>query len=289
MKRRILVLITAAWAGPMLLSARPGQESLRIDHSPLASYRAGETVTIAARAPGAKEMRILFRFPGVEKFQIRKMTRGTGDDFAYDLDSREVTGTSFDYYVEAEGTREISFLPAGAPSSFFTVRGEGGPVPEVPADLPSPAPAEGKVRWPVSLTGTAQAVMYEKDESATPKDLPAAGNLRLAADYRKGDTNVVFDSTLAYSNTPMAGEKDIDLANMAVSVTHGQHSLKAGDVNITESEFTVQGLGRRGLEYSYGGANASVHIFDINSQQPRGFDVYRQAQDARAGGMRLHR
>lgn len=274
MKRRILILVAFGWLGPMLLSARPGQEDLRIEHTPFASYKTGESVTIAARAPGAKGMRILFRFPGVDRFQVRKMTGGPGDAFSYVLDSREVTGTSFDYYVEAERKGEIAFLPAGAPSSFFTARGEGGPAPEVPADLPSPAPAEGKVNWPVSLTGTAQAVMHESEESATPKDLPVAGNLRLAADYRKGDTNIVFDSTLNYSNTPVRGEKDIDLANMAVSVVHGQHALKAGDVNITESEFTVQGLGRRGLEYSYSGAKASVHVFDINSQQPRGFDGF---------------
>ena len=61
---------------------------------------------------------------------------------------------------------------------------------------------------------------------------------------------------------------------MTVSVVHDRHSLKAGDVNITESEFTVQGLGRRGLEYAYSGAKASVHVFDINSQQPRGFDGF---------------
>ncbi len=274
MKRQIIALVALAWAGQAVVSARPAPESMLIEHTPVASYRTGENLTIAARAPGARGMKVLFRFPGVDAFQVRKMIRGAGDDFTYALDTREVTGASFDYYVEAERKGEIAFLPAGAPAAFFTAAGEGGPAPEVPDDLPSPAPAEGKVTWPVSLTGTAQAVLHEKDESATPKDLPVAGNVRLAADYRKGDTNVVFDSTFNYSNTPVPGEKNIDLSNMAVSVVHDRHSLKAGDVNITESEFTVQGLGRRGLEYAYSDAKASVHVFDINSQQPRGFDGF---------------
>lgn len=274
MKRHIVALIALGWAGQMVLAARPAPDSLLIEHAPVASYRAGESLTIAARAPGARGMRIFFRFPGVEEFQVRKMARSTGDDFTYALDSREVTGASFEYYVEAERRAEVAFLPAGAPAAFFTAAGEGGPAPEVPSDLPVPGPAEGKVTWPVSLTGTAQAVLYEKDEASTPKDLPVAGNVRVAADYRKGDTNVVFDTTFNYSNTPIPGEKNIDLANMAVSVVHDKHSLKAGDVNITESEFTVQGLGRRGLEYAYAGAKASVHVFDINSQQPRGFDGF---------------
>ena len=275
MQRQVIALIALGWMGQALLYGGPGPDGLRIEHTPIAAYRAGESLTIAARAPGAREMRILFRFPGVEEFQVRPMARGSDDDFTYALDSREVTGNSFEYYIEAEGKGETAFLPAGAPSSFFTAAGEGGgAAPAIPDDLPSPSPAGGKVTWPVSLTGTAQAVIYEKDESSSPKDLPLAGNVRLAADYRKGDTNVVIDSTFNYTNTPVQGEKDIDLANMAVSVVHDRHSLKAGDVNITESEFTVQGLGRRGLEYAYSGAKASVHVFDINSQQPRGFDGF---------------
>ncbi len=274
MKRQIIALMALGWMGQLALSAQPLPGPLQIEHAPLVSYRVGESLIIGARAPGALGMRILFRFPGVNEFQVRKMSMGEGGEFSFALDSREITGTSFDYYVEAERKGEIAFLPAGAPSSFFTAAGEGGPAPEVPGDLPSPTPAEGKVTWPVSLTGTTQAVIYEKDESATPKDFPAAGNARLAANYRKGDTNVVFDSTFNYSNTPVQGEKNIDLSNMALSVSHDQHSLKAGDVNIAESEFTVQGLGRRGVEYAYTGAKASVHVFDINSQQPRGFDGF---------------
>jgi hypothetical protein len=274
MKKNVIALMAWGWLGQLALSAQPVQVSLQIEHAPVASYRVGESLIITARAPGARGMRVLFRFPGIGEFQVRKMSKGEGGEFSFALDSREVTGTSFDYYVEAERKGELALLPAEAPSSYYTATGEGGPAPEVPGDLPSPTPAQGKVTWPVSLTGTGQAVIYEKDESATPKDYPLAGNVRLAANYRKGDTNVVFDTTFNYSNTPVQGEKDIDLSNMAVSVSHDQHSLKAGDVNITESEFTVQGLGRRGLEYAYAGAKASVHVFDINSQQPRGFDGF---------------
>jgi hypothetical protein len=274
MKRQVVVLMALGWMGQLALSAQPVSGSLQIEHAPVVSYRVGESLIIAARAPGGRGMRIFFRFPGVDEFQVRKMSQGESGEFSFAFDSREVTGASFSYYVEAERKGEIVFLPAGAPSALFTAQGEGGPLPEVPGDLPSPMPAEGKVSWPVSLTGTTQAVIYEKEGTATPKDFPVAGNVRLATNYRKGDTNVVFDSTFNYSNTPVQGEKDIDLSNMAVSVSHDQHSLTAGDVNITESEFTVQGLGRRGLEYAYSGPKASVHVFDINSQQPRGFDGF---------------
>ena len=274
MRRLVISLIALAWAGPVFVTAQPAPQNLQIEHAPVASYRIGEGLTVVARTPGAKGMKIFFRFPGVSEFQVRKMTRGEDGGFTYALDTREVTGASLDYYVEAERKGEIAFLPAGAPASFFTAAGEGAPPPEVPADLPSATAGEGKVTWPVNLTGTVQAVMYENNEAATPRDLPVAGNVRLAANYKKGDTTVVFDSTFNYSNTPVPGEKNVDLSNMAVSVVHDQHSLKAGDVNITESEFTIQGLGRRGLEYAYSGAKGSVHVFDINSQQPRGFDGF---------------
>ena len=274
MKRLIVAFVGWASLGPVLLAAQSAPGRLVIEHEALASYRGGESLTVSARAAGARAMRILFRFPGVSEFQVRKMDGDGAGGFTFALDSREVTGASFEYYLEAERKGEAAFLPAGAPDAVFKARGEGVSQPEVPGDLPAPTSSAGKVSWPVSLNGSAQAVVYEKDESATPKDMPVAGNVRLAAEYRKGDTTVVFDSNFNYSNTPVAGENDIDLSNMAVSVTHGGHSLRAGDVNITESEFTIQGLGRRGLDYSYGGSKASVHIFDVNSQQPRGFDGF---------------
>jgi hypothetical protein len=274
MRRQIVACAILSILGPALLQAAVPSDRLQIEHTALASYRSGESLAVAARAPGARTMRIRFRFPGVTEFQVRKMDGSDSGAFSFALDSREVTGTSFEYYLEAERKDEAAFLPAGAPSKVFTVRSEGGAPPEVPSDLPAPTSSAGKVTWPVSLNGSAQAVLYEKDEASTPKDLPVAGNVRLAAEYRKGDTTVVFDSNFNYSNTPVAGEKNVDLSNMAVSVSRGGHALKAGDVNVTESEFTVQGLGRRGLDYSYSGAKGSVRIFDINSQQPRGFDGF---------------
>ena len=219
----------AGVGGTVALSARPAAESLLIEHTPVVVLSDRGKPDHRRRAPGARGMRILFRFPGVDEFQVRKMTRRRRTTISPtpSIPARSPGRPSIITSRPSARARSRSFRRGPRPRSSRPA-GEGGPPPEIPADLPSPAPAEGKVTWPVSLTGTAQAVMYEKDEASTPKDLPLAGNVRLAADYRKGDTNVVFDSTLTYSNTPVPGEKDIDLANMAVSVVHGQALAQGG-------------------------------------------------------------
>ena len=58
---------------------------------------------------------------------------------------------------------------------------------------------------------------------------------------------------------------------MMLSLSKDNHVLKAGDININESEYTVSGLGRRGMEYAYDNQKAYVHVFDVSSQQPKGF------------------
>jgi hypothetical protein len=276
MSKRIISFVWALWTAAGLVAPQlPGAARLRLEHTALMSFKRGEKVIISAKAPGARWVRVFFRYPGVEKFQVRKMDKKENNDFSYAIDSREITGASFDYYLEGESNGEVAFWPSGAPVSFLSVAGEGGgDIPPIPADLPPPEAPKAAVNWPVNLTGTAQAALYENEESAVPRDTQGAGNVHVAANYQKDGLGVVFDSNLSYSNTPVRGERNFDLSNMALAVTRNGHSLKAGDVNITESEFTIQGFGRRGLEYAYSGASGSVHIFDINSQQPRGFDGF---------------
>ena len=268
-------LLSLALASIATAALAAGPEALRVEHTALTSYSRGDKAVVSVKAPGARWVRVFFRVPGVETFQVRKMEKTDKGDFLYEIDTRQIAGPSFDYYLEAERNGETLFDPPGAPSAFWTVPGEGGEdSPAVPADLPPPQAPKATVNWPVNLTGSVQAAFYEKEESAIPKDTQGAGNVRVAANYRKDGLSVAFDSNLSYSNSPGAGERDFDLSNMALSVNVGRHSIRAGDMNITESEFTIQGLGRRGLEYAYNGSSGSVHVFDVSSQQPRGFDGF---------------
>jgi hypothetical protein len=274
--RAITSLLMIGWLAPCAAGAgNAGLQGPVIRHTALTSFKRGDHVIFSANAPGARWVRLFFRAPGVETFQVRRMEKTGGDGFSYEMDTNEIAGASFDYYLEAERNGETGFYPPGAPSAFLTAAGEGGAeVPAVPQNLPPPEVPKAAVSWPVNVTGSVQTAFYENIESAIPKDTQGAGNVRVAANYQKEGLSVAFDSNLSYSNTPVAGEKDIDLSNMALAINLGGHSLRAGDVNITESEFTIQGLGRRGLEYAYGGSSASVHVFDISSQQPRGFDGF---------------
>ncbi|MHB8094919.1 MAG: hypothetical protein ACYDH0_08245 [Candidatus Aminicenantales bacterium] len=276
--RKFLAGFVALCAGlaPAGLSAQAVlPEVLRIDHSAVAAFRHGEKVTISARTAGARWMRFFFRGPGVSEFQVRPMAEAGAGQFAYALDTGEIAGAAFEYYLEAGTNDKTAVLPAGAPAEFLAASAEEGEaIPVVPEDLPPPEAPKAKAAFPVDLTGTVQAALLEEGGSTPARDIPASGNMRLAANYAKGDFGLMLDGNFNYSNIPVPGEREFDLSNLAFSVTRKKHALRAGDLNITESEFTIQGLGRRGLEYAYGGERSSVHVFDVSSQQPRGFDGF---------------
>ena len=220
-------------------------------------------------------MRVYFRYPGVEEFQVRNMTKNGTGEFSFAIDTSEIAGASFDYYLEAELKSGTAVLPQTAPKAFFTALSEGGEsVPEVPSDLPTAAPSTSKVNWPVNVTGSIQGLLHEKNNASAQKDVTAAGNTRITANYKKNDLEIAVDSNVSYSNLPVPGERSLDLSNMVVSVSKKKHLFKIGDINISESEFTVQGLGRRGLEYAFSGSRFSMHLFDVSTQQARGFDGF---------------
>jgi len=143
-------------------------DGLRIDHSAVASFRHGEKVTISALAPGALRMRFFFRGPGVAEFQVRPMAESGGGEFTYALDTQEIAGASFEYYLEAGIKDKTAVLPAGAPAEFLAASAEEGEaIPLVPEDLPPPEAPRAKAAFPVDLTGTVQAALLEEGGSTT--------------------------------------------------------------------------------------------------------------------------
>jgi hypothetical protein len=58
---------------------------------------------------------------------------------------------------------------------------------------------------------------------------------------------------------------------MNVAVYAASHTLRAGDLMVNESDYSVQSLGRRGFEYAFDNQRMYLHAFSVNSQQIQGF------------------
>ena len=279
--QKALSCLFLAVAFPMFLSAqsspgaRKANEQGFIEHSPVTAFNRGEILKIVALFEGkAQWLRIFYKHGGLAEPQVRNLKKIGQNTYAYELETSEIPGLDFDYYLAAQTDGKTIYAPSGAPAEVYHVAGASQePLPEIPPVV-APVAEKPKAVWPINITGSVQTQFYEHEAQPLPEEVMGSGNARVFANYQKDQFTYSLETNFNYSNTPLEGDKDFDLSNLALSVVAKSHRVKAGDVNVTESEFTVSGLGRRGVEYAFDNQKISAHVFDISSQQLKGFDGY---------------
>lgn len=244
-------------------------------HTPLTAFIRGDTLRIEASVSEEIEwMRLFFHCEGLSQFQVRNMDREKNKTYVYLFDTSQLTSVELEYYLAAKFSDREIYFPADAPSEVIKVVGESRePLPEIPPDLPSPEEEDGKFKLPISTDVSLQAKLAEKEAFEGEKKITANGNIRVFYSHQ-GNFNVDLDSNFNYTNTAFPGYKNIDLSNMLVSISKDNHTFRAGDISLSESWYTVSGLGRRGMEYVYEDQKAYVHFFDVSSQQVKGFEGF---------------
>lgn len=250
------------------------EEAPVIQHAPISSFVRGETINIEASISAEVEwMRFFFRNEGVEEFQARNMEKSNGV-YVCQLDTSQLASLQLEYYLVAKISDREVYFPVNAPAETFKVSGESEqPLPEIPSELPSPQEEEKKFQLPISGSGSIQARLAQKETMEGEKRVTADGNIRVFHSYQ-GDFNLDIDSNFYYTSAALEGDKNFDLSNMMVSFSKDNHTFRAGDINISESEYTVSGLGRRGVEYVFDNQTTYVHLFDVSTQQAKGFEGF---------------
>lgn len=259
------------------LPEQPETEDTRIIiHTPVTTFLHGEKLQFKASVDSSiSQFNFFFRQAGMEQYQVRPMEKAEDGSYIYELDTSTLAVLDFDYYFEARNGDQSYFFPASAPDQTVTATGQPSEqMPEIPQNLPSPEEEMRKMPFPLSLNGSIEPVLYEKqgDGSSGTRKITAGSNLRIFPSYRSRTGLVVTsDSNISYSSTLLSPEKKVDLSNLMIAFNQGHHSLKMGDINIDENQFTVSGLGRRGFDYTYDNQKTGFHIFNVSSQQPKGF------------------
>ncbi len=261
-------------ARPAAVSAQTApQPGLTIVHTALTQFSLGATVEIRAEAAGEPDgVNFFFRVPGIEGFQARPLEKAGEGVYVLAFDTSTLPAAAFDYYLEAWKGEVKTQSPSGAPERVYSAAGQGEVPPAIPQDIPTPQAEEAKFKLPLNVTANGLGLISEKIEKEGVADSQGNGNLRVALQARPSSLwGMNLDSNFALTTVPQPGYKNLNLSNMMLTVTRGFHSLRAGDLNLNESEFTLYGLGRRGFDYTYDNQRLYIRGFTASTQQVVGF------------------
>ncbi len=216
---------------------------------------------------------IHYRTKGSEGFQVRKMDIDKDGRVYYRLSTKNLYGKKLEYYITQNGGAKgnnmtpvftvTNFTGKVSPSIYFMAA--------TSADMSAKKSREHIVKLTASLSTTSRI----SDNSEYPgKKYAANGNFRLYRNINKEKYQFDFDSNFSYMNETMESESKVNLSNMMVRYKRGIHKIEAGDVTISNSEFTTSYMNRRGFSYILEHKSLYFSTFFTNSQQKKGFDGF---------------
>lgn len=255
-------------SSPTLFAQTPAR------HVPPGSYAENQTLILQADSAERLEWVMAFwKIPSAEDYESLSFETTDGKAFSAHLDPASLAAEPLVYYLAYKSGDQIRYLPEDAPTAVYSlsplVLPQGSPVPKTPppppaAESPTPRP------FPLRLDGTLEQTVVKGENESTTKILNSQ-NARLEYAGRAGAAEWTVNTRLAYSNSPISGENSVDLPELTLSAKVGGHTLSAGDLSVSESEFSIVSSGRRGLAYDFKSAFFEIRAFTVATQILRGF------------------
>ena len=235
-----------------------------INHTPIKMFGQGDKLKIEVSVKEQVEwLRFFYRVEGVEHFQVRKMEKSKDDFYIYIFDTSLLVTAKFNYYLMAKLKEKVLYLPQQAPEKYFEVKGEIS------------EPKKKKSKFPVSIkvNGSLTGRITGESELEEQKNFLADGNINISKLTNKDDLQINLSLNSTSTNHPLEGNDNFDLSNLTLSIKMKNHFMKLGDISfISSSQFSIYGLGRRGVEYQFDNKKFLFHVFDISSQQQLGWE-----------------
>lgn len=232
----------------------------------------GNPLHIQVETQGALEWVTLFyRVAGGEEFESVMLRRGSGQSFVLDLDAAAFPAGKVDYYLAVKSQAGIGYLPGDAPTSlqsFAMPVGMGGPLPGSQSGSESGA----KYTFPFHLEGSIEQVLHHQNETPEERKHTVTGQVQLGFVRETEADRLSVDARVAYTNQPYGNQREAYLAGLQADYSRRNQRVRAGDLVVQESEFTVSGAGRRGADYTYDNQKVYFHSFAVGTQQLAGLD-----------------
>ncbi|MBN1223929.1 MAG: porin [Candidatus Aminicenantes bacterium] len=270
----IFLLIALSLLGRSSQEGNPiaAQAEGKILHTPLLKFSQGLELEVRVDVTeSVDEVVFCYRIEEFLNFQKRRMTQTAEGQFLYSFDTSLLTTQKFDYYIMAKGKDDVLYLPVRAPEQVFTSLGEKE---ESGKEISSPESEveEGPFHFPVSvrINGSIQAPAHQSVATESEAVL-SDGNIMLSKFIQTGNFQVNFALNTALTNHPLEGDQNFQLSHFDLSVASRSHKLTLGDISMSGSNLALLAIGRRGAEYRFDNRKLFFQLFNIHSQQPRGW------------------
>jgi hypothetical protein len=229
-------------------------------------------IQINTLKPG-KDFYIYYRIKGLKHFQVRKMNTDKLGSVYYHLSTGTLYGKDIEYFiVENRENKSDSISPVFTIGEFTDKES-----PDIYFLDAGPPAADGSSKDPLffRLGASLSSSTRIHDDSEFPgKKVDANGNIRVYKNIYNEKYQFDFDTNFTYTHDPGEEESKVNLSSMKVAFKKGAHSVEAGDLSISSTEFTTSYLTRRGLFYQMDGKTLYLSSFFTNSQQKTGFDGF---------------
>ncbi len=234
--------------------------------------RQAEILTIKINALAVdKDFYIYYRTEGLLNYQVRKMKVDKNGNMYFQLSTANLYGKTMEYYILESGKNNSTAI-----SPVFTVNNISRmDSPEIyfqqTAEGTAGTGSSKEALIKIGLSASTTTRIYEKAEPPTGQKFDANGNLRLYRNIVREKYQLDFDTNFSYMHTVSADQNKVNLADMKINFKTGIHTVAAGDLSISNTEFTTSSLSRRGMHYELAGKSLYLSSFFTNSQQKTGF------------------
>jgi len=240
-----------------------------------------------ATAPAGTEWVVVFyRVAGEEEFSSFNLDAGPdGISYAGQLEAAFPAGAKLEYYAALRTPAGIKYLPAEAPASFASLQmpgtaaapaagaaqagqaAAGAPVPAPPAEA---AAGQPPAHGPIYVDGAFERIAHHQTPVEGERRNLGSGQIRFAYQKEEDGQQVLLNARVVYTNQPFGNQTRWSLGDLQAAYAAGGNKVQLGDMVVQESELTLAGAGRRGLDYSYTGQPLGAHLFALNTQAHSG-------------------
>lgn len=232
--------------------------------SALPPTKPGEPVRFAFQAPaGVQWAMVFYRAVGEDEFRSLPLRLETNAMVAT-LPADEIGGRSIQYYLAFRGAEGVTYLPQGAPGIMANL--ELAAAPGQSADG-----TKTKHKVPFHVEASLEQLVYRSQKVDNERTFFSGGQVSLGYEVESGEHRMSLNTRVAYQGQPMAGQSHWSVGELRGLYAYRDHRAQIGDMSLQESEFTVGGAGRRGMDYLYDDQVFYAHVFAVNTQQLGGF------------------